>query len=29
MVEIGNEFVDKHENRKSVFGKFSQDNFKV
>ena len=29
LVEIGNEFAEKHENRKSVFGKFSHDDFKV
>ena len=29
LVEIGNEFTEKHENRKSVFGKFSHDDFKV
>ena len=29
LVEIGNKFAEKHENRKSVFGKFSHDDFKV
>ena len=29
LVEIGNEFAEKHENRKSVFGKFPHDDFKV
>ena len=29
LVEIGNVFAEKHENRKSIFGKFSHDDFKV
>ena len=29
LVEIGNEFAEKHESRKSVFGKFSHDDFEV
>ena len=29
LAEIGNEFAENHENRKSVFGKFSHDDFEV
>ena len=29
LVKIGNEFAEKLENRKSVYGKFSHDDFKV